>query len=895
MNRYVVVDLETTGHSVKKGDEIIEIGLVVIENQKIIQEYSTKVKPKQDIPPFITRLTGITDEDVSNAPTFEEIIPEILPFFEDVYFVAHQVQFDYNFLNEAFEQHRYDPLQLPIIDTVELSRVLYPRADSFKLEDITSYLNIEHYSPHRALSDAYVTGLLFIKLVNKLENLPFETLNQLQPLTRVFNGDIEQIIEDLIQYKRYKRDPYSITFENGFAVRTSMNKSVTPIPGLTSLSLNEFLGNWSDDQLKLRESQIKMSHQINQSFLEKRHAVIEAETGIGKTLSYLLVALYQAQSHQKKTLISTSTIQLQHQILSRDWMKVETLLNTNQSIAVLKSPMHYIHLNKLRFYLEEIDDYNYDTALSLAIILVWLTETQTGDKDEIQLPSKGEDIWPYISGVMSNEDEEQSSYFKRALVKARNASVIIVNHAFLITEHVYRSNRIPEYDYLIIDEAHRLQDVVQKQLGRQIDYVSIAHVLNNIESLTHHTSVERLKHSIDQFFRSIYQAVLFLHSEKDALSDTGKVQLPLDQYHLDIILSGHLKQQLNDVLLDLEQVTAIVKQNTYYNNWKKVTKQKILDDLEDVKTTLKSFFKYSETDARWIDIDQDGAKNAVQLNIEPINVQEFIQQNVINNEAPTVLMSATIRTNHSFESFLEEIGLSENTNCLYLPSPYDYHHQVRLYVPNDFPDIKQISTLEYEEEVASFVMTLIEELEEKAIVLFTSYEMLKSVYKMLKVMDRQQKIPILAQGVQTGSREKLKKLFEKTDKAILLGTSSFWEGIDIHSQSVKIVIMVRLPFDTPNHPMFQAKSKQLEEENKNAFYHWMLPQAVLRFRQAFGRLIRSEEDRGLFIVLDQRIMTKHYGKQFLKAIPEVPLLHDRRHQLLTDAKNWLSYNADKDE
>ncbi len=596
--------------------------------------------------------------------------------------------------------------------------------------------------------------------------------------------------------------------------------------------------------LTLRTSQTEGAQYIFDAIEQNRHAVVEAETGIGKTLSYLLVAIFYAMKKSHKTLISTSTIQLQHQIQDRDWMMISESFDCHNELAILKSPSHYLNLSKLRYYLDELKDINYDTALSLAIILVWLTETNTGDKDEIQLPSKGEEIWPFISGENKVSDEHSGSYFKTALTKANQASIIVVNHAFLVADQLHQTQRLLNYNHLIIDEAHRLHEVVQKQLGDTLDYVFIAHILNSVEKLTTHPSVERLKHSADQFFRSVHQAVLFLHSEKDALSDTGKIQLSLDQYQLDVILSGSLRQQLNDMLLDLKQLQSILKQNQYNNRWKRLTKQKVIEELSQVHDSLIRFFNDDEDHAKWIDIDQDGAKNSVQLNIEPVNVQSFIQSSIVKQDVPTIFMSATIRTNHSFTSFLEELGLHEETSCLYLPSPYDYQNQVRAYVPSDFPEIKQVRVEEYDESVATFIVSLIEELNEKVVVLFTSYEMLKSVYKMIKIIDHQQEIPILAQGVQSGSREKLKKMYEKSNRAVLLGTSSFWEGVDLDHKSLKIVVMVRLPFDTPNHPMFQAKSRHLEEHNKNAFYHWMLPQAILKFRQAFGRLIRSESDRG---------------------------------------------------
>ncbi|RPF55792.1 ATP-dependent DNA helicase DinG [Aquisalibacillus elongatus] len=888
MNRYVVVDLETTGHSPKKGDEIIEIGLVVIENREIVDEFSTKIKPNHSIPSFISHLTGIEEKDVQHSPSFYDVIPKLMTYFDEGYFVAHQVQFDYQFLNHMLKVYGYEQLQCPLLDTVELARVLYPRADSFKLEDITQYLGIEHYAPHRALSDAYVTGLLLIEMIQRLESMPYELLTQIQPLTRFLKSDIEQFIEDAIQEKEYTYGKEQTIMQHGFAVR-QLSSLVEPSNG-DYHSFEEFLDQvFKHSTIKLRNEQLNMSETIYNAFQKGQNTVIEAETGIGKTISYLLPAIYHAVCTGEKTTVSTSTIQLQHQILTRDIALINQNSNLNTHVSILKSPTHYIHLVKLRQFLEHAEDLNYDLALSLAMILVWLTETTTGDKDELQLPTKGEDIWPFISGDELKEDDQRASYFQLALKRAEQASVVIVNHAFLVTEHLLNHKRMPNYQQLIIDEAHRFDEVVRHQLGQQIDYVSIAHALNNLSQLINYEEIDNVKSKADLFFRSIYQAVLFLHSEQDALSDTGKIQLSIDQFQLDVMKAGHIKQELNELILSLEQVVTKLTSSKFESIWKQLLKQNLLFEIEMMLETIRDFFDSIRDEARWINIDQDGAKNAVQLNLEPVQVQYFIKEKILKDEMPTILTSATLRTNHSFQSFMDDLGLPEDTDCVYIPTPYSYQHQARLYVPNDFPDVRTSEPSDYAYQVAEYLLKLNRQLNDKAMVLFTSYEMLRSVYQMMRLMDEKQQHVVLAQGVQSGSREKLKKLYEKSDQAILLGTNSFWEGIDIQSQSVKIIIMVRLPFDAPNHPLFQAKSKYLEHENKNPFYHWMLPQAILKFRQAFGRLIRSETDQGLFFVLDQRILNKSYGKQFLNSIPEVPIIQNHRDQLIEDAKNWLSY------
>ncbi|MGM8213950.1 helicase C-terminal domain-containing protein [Bacillaceae bacterium W0354] len=893
MERFVVVDLETTGHSPKYGNEIIEIGIVVIENRKIITEYSSKVKPKQKIPAFIKKLTGIDDEAVKDAPTFKEIVPNILPYFDDCLFVAHHVQFDYEFLNNALNKEGFGPIFCPTIDTVELARIFFPKADGYKLSDITAHLNIEHLSPHRALSDAYVTAQLFIKILEKIETLPYETLKQLEPLMYDLQSDFSIIYPLLIeeQRNRYKQR-FDLISQHGFSVRKlSHVNSKDSESIIIDESFSQFLQRfYAEMDVELRQEQIHMAEHVHSTINQKEKIIIEAGTGIGKTIAYLLPSVYQAFKYNKKSIISTNTIQLQHQLMNNDRALIEKWLKTQVDVVLLKSPSHYIHLGKLRQFMDNFQDHNYDIVLSLAIIIVWLTETETGDYDEIQLPSNGEDIWMYISGYDTHQEDIRTSYFNLALERAKEANIIIVNHAYLLSNIFNSLNRVPSYQYLIVDEAHRFEEVARKQLSYDLDYVTFVHLLNDINKLFNHVSIEDLKNMADLFHRSIYQAVLFLHTEEDNLSETGKIQITIDQHYLKLLLNGEILDHLNDLLLSLKYMIAEMGKIKLKDEWKKGLLYQFIKDLNEYKERLEKFFDERNELVRTIEIDQYGAKNAVNLHVEPIEFNDTLKEKFLSSYESIIFTSGTIQTNNSFQSFINALGLEETgTKCVILPSTYDYKKQAQIFIPEDFPDVTKLNVQSYAEHVASFIYDTYTKLSKKIFVLLTSYEMLKYVHEALKEKDKHSEMILLTQGVTSGSREKLKKMFVNYEHAVLLGTNSFWEGFDLNDRQLKTVIMTRLPFDSPNDPLFRAKARLMKERKESVFYNLSLPQAILRFRQAFGRLIRNENDRGMLVVLDKRIMTKSYGTEIINSIPEVPIKYCKTDQLFNDAKNWISY------
>ncbi|WP_188205998.1 ATP-dependent DNA helicase DinG [Alkalibacillus aidingensis] len=888
MERFVVVDLETTGHAVKHGDEIIEIGIVLLEGNEIVDEYTTKVKPKSKIPSFISHLTGIQEDDVKDAPYFEEVIPDIIPFFENSYFIAHHVQFDYEFLSSSLEHAGYEPLACPTIDTVELSRIMYPKAQGYKLSDITSYLGIEHFSPHRALSDAFVTAVLWQKMQEKIKTLPYVTLKKLRPFIEQLNSELDELFDQILETKRNQYDQEDLyQMSNGLAIsrQESSHKELPAGDGSFQTLLNDV---FHHKHYRNRGEQQQMAHTVLDAFDQQQHTVIEAGAGLGKTTAYLLPAWFKTRNNDQKIVISTSTIQLQSQIVSEAHDLFHNHLNKRAQVTLLKSPDHYLDTGRLQAWLDHYEDYdNYDFILSLAIILVWLTETKTGDIDELQLPSNGLALWKYINceGARFNDS---GSFFQQALNQAKNSQLIVVNHAFLLNDLLHKQNRIPNYDYAIIDEAHQFENIARTQASKELSYVFTVHLLQDIQKVFNDELIDQAKYYADAFFRSIYQAVHFLHGQDDLLSDTGKVQLTIDDYYLDLLMDGNIRVQLNNFLMTIERLLEKIKASKDTDTRSVLIMDYATQHLSEMIKAFQRYFDKTNTDARWIEIDQLGAKNAATLHLEPVTMAEEINRQILTQADSYVFISSTLQTNQSFQSFLERTGLKANTPCMVFKSPFNYEEQTRILIPNNIPDVSKTKQSTYTTYVADFLTKFITSVHGKVLVLFTSYEMLKLVYKHLKLLKSLDGYTIIGQGVTTGSRDKLKKMYESEDHAILLGTNSFWEGLDLKDEPFKVVCMVRLPFETPNHPFIQARSKLLDVDH-NVFEDLALPIAIQRFRQAFGRIIRNEHDRGMFIILDQRIKKKNYGKKFLESLPDVPVIYDEQDKLFKRAKKWVSY------
>ncbi|QHE52494.1 ATP-dependent DNA helicase DinG [Pontibacillus sp. HMF3514] len=934
MPKFVVVDLETTGHTPKKGDKIIEVGMVTIEDGEIVHQFHSMVNPEQPIPSFISQLTGIEDQDVQDAPLFDEIVDEIVHLCQDAYFVAHHVQFDLGFLNHAIQETTGKSLDIPVIDTVELGRIMIPQAPGYKLAQLAEYLDVAHENPHRALADAYVTANILLQFIHKAKQLPYETLQQLSTLDRKLKSDLHELLSNWMESKAFTiQEREDLEVFRGIALKRIREEEQRNSPDVEGFQpyLDDLLGNDGSlsknmERYEERGSQRTMATTIYDAFQSESHALIEAETGTGKSLAYLLPAVYEAVTKQNRVVISTHTTHLQSQLLDKEVPLLHKNLPFSFTSALFKGKQHYISLKKFEFELYHGTSDNYDITLTKAMLLVWLTETDTGDIDEIQLPSSGNIFWRRISAEAEGYIDPKSpwfsrSFYQRARKQAQKADLLITNHSLLCTDISENYSLLASYSKLIIDEAHHLEATAAKHFGRKIDYVSIQYLLNEMGgnsagdwiygllssypemALKHDITkwdelVQNSKEESDELFRFLFSYVVKQHNAHISLNDVGRYQYRFqnDQENPQTWSTvQEMTRRVSFYLRDLIQFLhkcknwiSLAETSEEASRWTEDIRMYI-ERMEEVIHSLDHLLlSEEESIVKWIEIEAYGAKNAVFLHSEPIEIATIMQDQLFAQKESVILTSATLTMKDSFTFMMKRLGLEKSSTIQQkIQSPFHYEDQVQLMIPNDFPNIKYGDQEDFIYATCEAIYSLATITKGRMLVLFTSYDMLKKTYSAMKEFIDQEEFILIAQGVSSGSRSRLKKNFQAFDQAILFGTSSFWEGVDIPGQDLTSVVIVRLPFQPPDHPVYKAKSDALKSQGKNAFMELSLPNAVIRFKQGFGRLIRSSQDRGIVMVCDDRIMKAKYGKYFIDSIPSIPVHFDSTHKLMEEARRWL--------
>lgn len=352
--RFVVIDLETTGNAPQKGDRIIQIGMIVIENRQIVERFSSFVNPECNIPLFIQQLTQIDEQMVKEAPVFAELAPEIAAKLKQSYFVAHNVAFDWPFLQAELQLAGISLPTPPMIDTVELSRLLFPTFESYKLSDLAQTLNIAHENPHQADSGAEVTAKLWLRLLEKLRSLPLATLEQLKRLSRDWKSDMYAMLDAMIAKKMTLREEEGYVYYRGIALKKRVD--VTPKKQETPFSFTTWLAERSPlpfPHYEHRDGQWEMMKLVHEALQTSQHALIEAGTGIGKSLAYLIPSLYVARKQQKPVVISTYTLHLQKQLIERDVPLLQQIVPFPFRVALLKGRRNYLSLDKFVSFLHK--------------------------------------------------------------------------------------------------------------------------------------------------------------------------------------------------------------------------------------------------------------------------------------------------------------------------------------------------------------------------------------------------------------------------------------------------------------------------------------------------------------------------------------------------------------
>ncbi|WP_033542234.1 ATP-dependent DNA helicase DinG [Planococcus sp. CAU13] len=915
-DKYVVVDIETTGHSPAKGDRIIQMAIVTIENDIITDTYMKFINPERKIPMFIQDLTGISDEDVANAQPFEFHAAEVYEKLQDAIFVAHNTNFDLPFLQKELQRSGQPKWHGLTMDTVELSRLLYPTSISYKLQDITADLNIALGNAHRADDDAYATAELFMRAKEDLQQLPYETLALLHKRSFQLKSDLSRLLYEATALKRDSHHSEMDQFK-GVPLRLRQLPADRKRDNYIQKTdwhdrLSEVLPNF-----ERRESQIEMMSAIHETLENADEMIIEASTGMGKTIAYLLPAANHALATGRQVLVSTYTTHLQDQLLSNEAGIVEKFIGEKVSIALIKGLGHYIDLTRFAEILRGEDE-SYDETFTIMQILIWLTKTSTGDLNELNVSSGGQLLLDKIRRTHTrrpDREEKVYDFFEFALEQARKADIIVTNHAFLLNQPNSANSLLERVDAIIWDEAHQAVQAAVLQYEKTFVYTQWKYIFGQIGTSEERQLYSKLKEAADSTgFASAAEMVrldsLFIgftvafdriaallsmeFAEKFKARKHKKNSLLLSElsyHHEDFAELLRLLNEWIDLSQTILQKAGKISERSSEEqlviaDWRYWTQELMLKAVE-----FSEIFVFPVNDeVSWIEGDLRSLPNSLSLYKRPFEVKSIIERvtGPVRGQKGIIWLSGTMTVPSNDRFIVRQLGVPDSVAVTKYEPPKDFYQGARVFVIDDMPDIQQVSQNDYIEAVADAVIRTVLVTEGRCFVLFTSQDMLRKTVDLIQDTGLLDDYMLFAQGISSGSRMRLLKSFQRFQKSVLFGTNSFWEGVDVPGDALRAVVVVRLPFTSPDEPVFKAKSELISKEGINPFIHYALPEAVLRLRQGFGRLIRSKNDQGLFIVLDRRIETKSYGQEFLDALPKVGVSKVSLEKMVTDIEHWYN-------
>lgn len=957
---YVALDLETTGLDASR-DKIIEIGAVKFQGTHILDTFSTFICPNRPIPLRISQITGIFDDDVANAPQLEEMIPELRGFVDSdvAALVAHNASFDIGFLRAAgVNFHR------PAQDTFHLSTILLPGRASYSLGQLCKEEGITLESAHRALDDATATAHLFARLQEALRSLPTSLIAEIIAVAESGMADQQwpplDLFTDALKLGA-NRTPADLSVDlpadpptkNGVAptadqpelpeVATPTEPTYQPID--PDAVANTFAPKGSLSRLlgpayEARAGQQQMARQVAEAFNSGESLIIEAGTGTGKSLAYLLPATLWSLQNERRVVVATNTIPLQEQLLHKDTPQLPILLQSllpadasNEGAfeaALLKGRSNYLCMRRLNEWRRDRELSTLEMTV-LARVLVWQQTTKTGDVSGLFLGANAErEIWLHLcsdpatcnaqrcTAALSQPpslDRDERDYYLATYQNAASANLLIINHALLLADIASENSLLPPYDHLIIDETHHLEDAASDQLtfrvqwktlqqmlaqlrgdsptvrrlrlalesSEQVDesqrsqcyeqIKSIAYAATSIDSKIEEFAAQLLAFAVDQ--KGIRKGATF--PQRLYLSPTVRNKPAWSQLETEWDL---LSYELNELLKEVNQLIADLVQA----GWRRVIELSSLVDklgsmqeaLDKMLLVTQRFNDDENANILWLQLTKYTA--AANCNVTPRRVSDILEKELINKKRCTIFTGATLRAGQSFDFLGDRLGLW-NVNASTVESPFDYEKNTLLYIPDTMPAPDQST---YQAAVEQAIIAAATATAGRTMALFTSHAHLRVTADAIRAPLDQLGITTLQHG--SSGRRRLLREFRETEKAVLLGTRTFWEGVDLPGEDLQSLLIVKLPFAVPNDPLVAARSTEFDD----GFGSYMLPDAILRFRQGFGRLIRRIDDRGAVVLLDSRIWQKSYGQAFLDALPPCTIRRAPLENIQGEIEAWMA-------
>jgi len=922
----VVFDVVTTGLEVLQ-DEIIEFAAFRIRDGLIQGSCHFLVLPEQEITSKVIRLTGLRVEELDGASQLYEHSHEIQTFFVDAILVGHHV----TQLISCLEDSLNVQFQQTLWDTVELARIFFPSVHDYQLSYLTEKLSLaipDGVRGHRSETNAWFTWKLFEVCREKSLEFDLSFFDQAKSLLEGWTGRgfIDESYKEITRRfpDRQIRTDFVLApiseglFSSEKAPTIKFPDSIDWIVdcfspgGILEQNLNGY---------ESRPGQMKMAKLIAEGLTSSQHVVVEAGTGTGKSFAYLIPCLWSAKKTGQKVVVATHTIPLQEQLQKKDIPILETILPFNVKVSILKGKSNYCCLKRVQGCLANPREVSREEQrLALLSILVWMRETLTGDLQELSKVPGLLQIWPSLNAdneacIPGRCSKAGACFLLRARKKAEEADLLIVNHSLLFSDLKTDYNVLPEYHQLVIDEAHQIYQTALQHLGSDMSLENVTRVLDNIYKLSGQNFYGLLKQRLRLLAEQV-PSVSWELFEKRLDSIPENCTLVLEQAKelfqlLSLILGGdrtlrfvksHSNQTWWETLnIQIENFIGRIKALiAVFESLTGVLTGEDAEAAEELKYVIVGHQRELQAmlDTLALVLNVNNPKQVtwleqnsrLYLKTSPIEVSDILKEKIFSRIDSVVLTSATLSISNSFEHFLRDVGLPKTTTTAQVDSPFDYEQQMRFFVVKKGLDL-QDSDEEKAKHLSEFIAEVAERMNGRTLVLFTAHKLLRETYASLYPRLLRIGIDTLAQGFH-GERSTMLEAFKRNPRSVLLGANSFWEGIDIPGDTLSCVILVKLPFWPPSLPLIEARSEFLKALGRDPFQELLLPEAVIRFKQGFGRLIRSKMDRGVVILLDDRIIDKYYGRFFLNSLPIETHIRGNNSLILRKIEEWRDMELD---
>ena len=923
-------------------DEIIEIGAVKFRGNKIIDRFESLVRPSGPVSLAVRSLTGLANDDLRKAPLFAQVAPKLRDFVKQSPIVGQSVGMDLDMLTAAglhFSNTRYD--------TFEIATVLLPELRAYNLATIAATLGVSVPAKHRAIADSETTMAVFNRLVERLDSFDDATLERLVTVTRLSGTHLTRFFAAALNDRRQVAASLggtsigaqllaqlgaaesSISSEAMFLVPrerpdrlepTGRSEPVPPelLTGAMALGgpFSRTVAGFED-----RPQQVEMMRAVATNLDQGGALLVEAGTGTGKSLGYLLPAALHAVERGDRVVVSTATIALQDQLLKKD---IPALLAAadeaagtpgmerlaalrDLKVSVLKGRANYLCLR--RWFLAQREETAAEPQAQLyAKIIAWLQQTETGDSAELHLSPDQRQFWPRLAEEEGSCIPGQCVFHRRnqcflfrARQQAEASHIVIVNHSLLLSDMQARHSVIPSFSHLVVDEAHHLEAEATQRVGYSL---SRGQALELIHRVVAESEPMGVAGALGLTFRSIAGSPLDraraiaadlqprlsegVAAAKEAVSRIDRFFNALgdfmERYEQDG--SGYDRQtrvtdaarrdpgwsQLEIEWDDLSQPTgalfdvmrAFDRALDGFSDEELPTKPEMTTELEVLQQDIELFrlrmseFVSTPSSETIYWLTRRLATDETSGHTAPLHVGGILNERLFHRCESVTLTSATLSIDGSFEYIRDRLSL-EHADELRVPSPFDYQRSSLLAIADDIPEPGEPGHQKRLQEALIEICTVSDG---RAMVLFTSHSALQTTYRAIKRTLEARQILVLGQRIDGSPRQLIERLRENP-RTVILGTNSFWEGVDIVGDALSVLAITKLPFPVPSDPVFAARSELFDDP----FGHYAVPQAILRFKQGVGRLIRSAEDRGVCVVLDRRIVSRRYGSTFVSSLP----------------------------